>query len=58
MKKDKMSVMVPTSLRLDLEYLAGKHQTTISTLIRAFLQRCVDEAMEKETCNEQTIEVG
>lgn len=47
-----MSVMVPQALRLDLEYLAGKYDTTISILIRAFLQRCVDEAMEQLEANE------
>lgn len=48
MKKDKVSVMLPMSLRLDLEYLAAKHGVSISTLIRAFLNRCIDEAFEKE----------
>ncbi len=57
MKKDKVSVMLPMSLRLDLEYLATKHNTTISTLIRAFLQRCVNEAMDKEAENEQEFEM-
>jgi hypothetical protein len=45
---DKFSAMIPSSLRLDLEYIANKHNTTISTLVRAFLQRSVDEALEKD----------
>lgn len=53
MKMDKISALIPMSMRLDLEYLANKHQTNISMLIRAFLQRCIDEAMEKEEEDEQ-----
>lgn len=55
MKMDKISALIPMSMRLDLEYLANKHQTNISMLIRAFLQRCIDEAMEKEQEDEQGI---
>lgn len=49
--------MVPQALRMDLEFLAGRYNTTISILIRAFLQRCVDEAMDKIENDEQTIEM-
>lgn len=48
MKMEKFSAMIPTSLRLDLEYLATKYDTNLSTMVRAFLQRCVDEALDKE----------
>ena len=53
MKMDKFSAMIPMSLRLDLEYLASKYDVSISTLVRAFLKRCVDEAMDKEENDEQ-----
>lgn len=48
MKMDKFSAMIPMSLRLDLEYLANKYGVSLSTLVRAFLKRCVDDAFEKE----------
>ena len=57
MKMDKISALIPMSMRLDLEYLANKHDTNISILIRAFLKRCIDEAMEKEDANEQEFEM-
>lgn len=53
-----MSVMVPQALRMDLEFLAGRYNTTISILIRAFLQRCVDEAMDKLENDEQVNQMG
>ena len=49
----KFSAMIPESLRMDLEYLAARHDTTISILVRVFLQKCVDEAFEKEAENEK-----
>lgn len=48
MKMDKFSAMIPMSLRMDLEYLANKYDVSLSTLVRAFLKRCVEEAFEKE----------
>lgn len=50
---DKFSAMIPMSLRLDLEYLASKYDVSISTLVRAFLSRCVNEALEKEEEDEE-----
>lgn len=59
MKMDKISALIPMDMRLDLEYIANKHNTNISMLIRAFLKRCIDDAMEKEQEDEQGIsEVG
>ena len=52
---DKFSAMIPSALRMDLEYLANKHNTTLSILVRAFLKRCVDEAFEKEAEDEKQV---
>jgi hypothetical protein len=43
---------------MDLEFLAGRYNTTISMIIRAFLQRCVDEAMDKIENDEQANKMG
>lgn len=48
MKMEKISTLIPSSIRLDLEYLAAKFDTSISNLMRAFLQKCINEALEKE----------
>lgn len=52
-RMSKFSAMIPEALRMDLEFLAAKYDTTLSILVRAFLQRCVDEAFEKEADDEK-----